>query len=52
MVFLYAPTFPLMKLLFYIKNKKAVDLKLQYRISRDNSFSRYLENTKSRNVLL
>ena len=39
MVFLYATTDLLIKLIFYIKNKKAVDLKLQHRISRNNSFS-------------
>ena len=27
--------------LVYVKNKKAVDLKLQHRINRNNSFSRY-----------
>ena len=32
------------KLIFYINNKKGVDLKLQHRISRNNSFSRNLEN--------
>ena len=42
MVFLYATTVSLIKLIFYIKNKKAVDLKLQHKISRNNSFSRYL----------
>ena len=42
MVFLYAATVLLIKLIFYIKNKKAVDLKLQHRISRNNSFRRYL----------
>ena len=30
------------KLIFYIKNKKAVDLKLQHRVSGINLFSRYL----------
>ena len=39
MIFLYATTVSLIKLIFYIKNKKAVDLKLQHRISRNNSFS-------------
>ena len=39
MVFLYATKVLLIKLIFYIKNKKAVDLKLQDRISRNNSFS-------------
>ena len=52
MVFLYATTVSLVKLIFYVKNKKAVDLnivtrndydfKLQYRIIRNNTFSRYL----------
>ena len=52
MVFLYATTVSLVKLIFYVKNKKAVDLnivtrndydfKLQYRISKNNTFSRYL----------
>ena len=42
MIFVYATTVSLMKLIFYIKNKKTVDLKLQQRISRNNSFSRYL----------
>ena len=49
---LYATTVSLMKLIFYIKNKKTVDLKLQHMISRNNSFSRYLENINSRNVLM
>ena len=40
MVFLYATTVSLIKLIFYIKNKKAVDLRLQHRINRNNSFSR------------
>ena len=35
-----------------MKNKKVVDLKLQQRISKKRSFSRYLENAKSRNVLM
>ena len=34
-----------------MKNKKAVDLKLQQRMSKKSSFSRYLENAKSGNVL-
>ena len=38
--------------IFYIANKKTVDLKFQHRISRDNEFNRYLENAKSRNVLM
>ena len=41
-VFLYATTVSPIKLIFYTNNKKAVDLKLQIRISRNNSFSRYL----------
>ena len=32
--------------------KKAVDLKLQHRISKRNSFSRYFENAKPQNVLM
>ena len=35
-----------------MKNKKTVDLKLQHRISKKNSFSRYLENTKFQNILM
>ena len=42
MAFLYATTVSLIKLIFYIKNKKAVDLKLPHRISRNKTFSRYL----------
>ena len=42
MVFLYATTVSPIKLTFYPKNKKVVDLKLQARISRNNSFSVYL----------
>ena len=42
MVFLNATTVLLIKLIFYIENKKAEDLKLEHRISRNNSFSRYL----------
>ena len=42
MVFLYAITVSLIKCMFYIKNKKAVDLKLQDRIRRNNSFIRHL----------
>ena len=38
----------LIKLIFSMKNKKAADLKLQQRISKKSSFSRYLENAKSR----
>ena len=41
-VFLYATKVSLIKLIFYIENKKAVDLKLQQRINRNNPFSRYL----------
>ena len=48
MVFLYATTVSLIKLMFHIKNKKAVALKLHHRTElRNNSFSRYLENVKS-----
>ena len=42
MVFLYATTVSSIKSVSYTKNKKAVDLKLQARISRSNSFSWYL----------
>ena len=42
MVFLYATAASLIKFIFYINNKKAVDLKLQDRIRRNNSFIRYL----------
>ena len=42
MAFLYATTVSLIKLIFYIKDKKAVDLKLPHRISRNQRFSRYL----------
>ena len=42
MVFLYATAASLIKFIFYINNKKAVDLKLQGRIRRNNSFIRYL----------
>ena len=42
MVFLHATTVSLIKCIFYIKNKKAVDLKLQDRIRRNNSFIRHL----------
>ena len=51
-VFLHGTTVSLIKLIFYMKNKKAVDLKLQQRLSKKNSFSRYLENDKSGNVLM
>ena len=33
MVFLYAATVLLIKLIFYIKNKKEVDLKLQHKLA-------------------
>ena len=42
MAFLYATRISLAKLIFYIKNKKAVDLKLHHRIRRNNLFIRYL----------
>ena len=42
MVFLYATPASLIRFILYIKNKKTVDLKPQYRISRNNSLSRYL----------
>ena len=42
MIFLYATTISLIKLIFYIKNKETVDLKLQDRIRRSNSFIRNL----------
>ena len=51
-IFLYATTVSLIKSIFYFKNKTALDLKLQRRISRDNEFSRYLENVKFRKVLM
>ena len=51
-VFLRATTVSLIKLIFYMKNKKKVYLKLQHRVSKKNSFSRYLENAKSPNVLM
>ena len=41
MVFLSATTVLLITLIFYIKNKKTVDLKLQHQIRRNNLFSRY-----------
>ena len=44
--FLHATTVSLIKLIFCMKNKKAADLKLQQRISKKSSFSRYLENAK------
>ena len=40
--FLYATTDSLIKLIFCMKNKKAVDLKLQHRISKQNSFSKHI----------
>ena len=49
--FLHATTVSLIKLIFSMKNKKAVDLKLEQRISKKSSFSRYLENAKSGNIL-
>ena len=51
-IFLHGTTVLLMKLIFYMKNKKTVHLKLQHRITKKNSFSRYLENDKSRNVFV
>ena len=51
-VFLHSATVSIIKLTFYIKNKKQQILKLQHRISKKNSFSRYLENAKSRNALI
>ena len=51
-VFLYGTTALLVKSIFYMKNKKTENLKFQHRISKKNSFSRYLENIKFRNVLI
>ena len=51
-IFLYATKVSLLKLIFYIKEKKEVDFKLQDRISRKKSFRGYLENAKSENVLM
>ena len=51
-VVLHGAVVSLIKLIFHMKNKKKIDLKLQHRISRKNSFSRSLENAKSRNVLM
>ena len=51
-IFLYATKVSLLKLIFYIKEKEEVDLKLQDRISRKKSFRGYLENAKSENVLM
>ena len=42
MAFLYATTVSLIKLIFYINNKKVVELKLLHRISRNKTFSRYV----------
>ena len=51
-VFLHATTVLLMKLIFYVKNKRTVDSKFQHRIDKKKSVSRYLENAESRNVLM
>ena len=51
-VFLYATAALLITLIFYFKNKKTVVLKLQHRIHGNNSLSRYLENAKSKTVLI
>ena len=51
-VFLHATTALLAKLIFYMKNKKTEYLKFQRRLSKKNSFSKYLENIKSQNVLI
>ena len=51
-VFLRATTVSLIKSIFYMKDHKTVDLKLQHRISKKNLFSRYLENAKFRNVTI
>ena len=40
------------KIDIYMKNKKSENLKFQHKISKKNSFSRYLENIKSRNALI
>ena len=54
---LYKLCFPAGNYSFAIKvdilneEQKTVDLKLQHRISKKNSFSRYLENAKSWNLL-
>ena len=48
MIFLYPTTISLIKLIFYITNKKTVDLKLQDRIRRSNSFARYLVSIMKR----
>ena len=50
--FLHATTVSLMKLIFYIKNKRTVDSKLQDSIDKKNSVSGHLEKAKSRNVLI
>ena len=39
------------KILLLNEEQKTVDLKLQHRISKKNSFSRYLENAESWNLL-
>ena len=52
MFFLYATKVSLIKLIFYIKKKKTLDLKLQHWTSRNNLFRSYLENAKSKNVLM
>ena len=52
MFFLYAAIVSLIKSIFYIKKHKTLDLKLQHWISRNNLFSSYLENAKSKNVLM
>ena len=46
MVFLYETTVSLIKLIFHIKNKNAVDLKLEDGIRINNSFIRYLSPEK------
>ena len=51
-VFLHATTVSLIKLIFYMRNKKTIHLKLQHRISKKNSFSRYLKSAKSRKVFV
>ena len=51
-VFLHATTVSLIKSIFYMKDNKTVDLKLQHRFSKKNLFSRYLENAKCRNVTI
>ena len=51
-IFLHGTTVLPMKLIFYMKNKKTVHLTLQHRITKKNSFSRYLENDKFQNVFV